>query len=312
MRWLLLLMTPCLAQTPDFDTQIAPILEKRCLACHNAAIPNASMDFRDRTTLTRTYAIVPGNPAESRIIRVTRHLGVVKMPPGKDTLAESDIVLLEAWIAAGAKWGTKLAPVPVAKAYPFEVWTFDRLTNIAGYQTTVEGHPKVVETPVGKAVEFNGTDDALFIDRHPLSEARSFTWEMQFRPDPGGHAEQRVFHLQEANTENRMLFEIRVEGDSWFLDTFVNSTAGSKALFNSGKLHALGRWYRVAMVYDGYELRNYVDGVQENAAAPVPFARQKEGRSSVGVRINRRDYFKGAIRQARFTHGALKPEDFQQ
>ena len=311
MRWLLFLPMVAFAQgpTPDFDTEVAPLLEKRCLPCHSLAIPNASMDFRDRSSLVRTYAIVPGNPAESRIIRVVRHLGVVKMPPGGGKLPESDIAMLEAWIAGGAKWGTKLAPVPLAKSYPYEVWTFDRLKNIAGYDTTVEGHPKVIDTPVGKALEFSGDTDALFIDRHPLATARSFTWEMVFRPDPGGRAEQRVFHLQQRDSDNRMLFEIRVEGDSWFLDAFVNSGTVSKALFNTGKLHPLGQWYRVAMVYDGYEFRNYVDGVLENSAV-VRFSPQREGQSSVGVRINRRDYFKGAIRQARFTHGALTPEDF--
>ena len=310
MRWLLFLPILVFAQATDFDSEVAPLLEKRCLPCHSAAIPNANMDFRDRTSLVRTYAVVPGNPAESRIIRVVKHLGVVKMPPGGGKLPESDIAMLEAWIAGGAKWGTKLGPVPLPKNYPYELWTFDRLKNIAGYETTVEGNPKVVDTPVGRAVEFSGDTDALFIDRHPLATATAFTWELLFRPDAGGPAEQRVFHLQERDTQNRMLFEIRVQGDNWFLDSFVNSAAESKALLNTGKLHPLGRWYRVVMVYDGREFRNYVDGVLENSAL-VKLTPQGEGRTSVGVRINRRDYFKGAIRQARFTHGALTPEEFQ-
>jgi len=36
------------------------------------------------------------------------------------------------------------------------VWTFDRLDNIGGHKTTVEGHPRVVDTPLGKALEFDG------------------------------------------------------------------------------------------------------------------------------------------------------------
>src|SRR5947209_12864329 len=77
-----------------------------------------------------------------------------------------------------------------------EVWTFDRLDNIGGHATTVLGHPRVIETPRGKAVEFNGVDDALFIESHPLAGAAEFTWEAIFRPD-GGEREQRWFHLQE-------------------------------------------------------------------------------------------------------------------
>ena len=65
------------------------------------------------------------------------------------------------------------------------VWTFDRLENIGGHKTTVLGQPRVVDSPLGKAVEFDGVDDALFIDNHPLAAARTFTWEAIFRPDGG-------------------------------------------------------------------------------------------------------------------------------
>ena len=97
---------------------------------------------------------------------------------------------------------------------PQEVWTFDRIDRIGGHATTVLGHPRVIETPLGKAVEFNGVDDGLLIDNHPLAGAETFTWEAIFRPD-GGNAEQRWFHLEEnpatgSDADSRMLFEIRV------------------------------------------------------------------------------------------------------
>ena len=43
-----------------------------------------------------------------------------------------------------------------------------------------------------------------------------------------------------------MLFEIRVVGDRWFLDSFNQSTTGSATLMNKSSLHPLGAWYRVA------------------------------------------------------------------
>ena len=64
-------------------------------------------------------------------------------------------------------------------------WTFDRLDNIGGHRTTVLGQPRVINSPVGKAVEFDGKNDALFIDNHPLAGADAFTWEAIFRPDGG-------------------------------------------------------------------------------------------------------------------------------
>ena len=194
------------------------------------------------------------------------------------------------------------------------MWTFDRLENIGGHKTTVLGHPKVIDSPVGKAVEFDGVDDALFIDNHPLAGAGTYTWEAIFRPD-GGQREQRWFHLSEqdpqtgADTDNRMLFEIRVVEDKWYLDSFIQSGTESKALMNRTALHPLGKWHHVASVYDGQEFRNYVDGLQEGSGQ-LRLAPQGPGHTSVGVRINKVFYFKGAVRLARFTRKALSPSEF--
>jgi Concanavalin A-like lectin/glucanases superfamily len=194
------------------------------------------------------------------------------------------------------------------------MWTFDRLANIGGHKTTVLGQPRVIDSSVGKAVEFDGVDDALFIDNHPLAGARTFTWEAIFRPD-GGQREQRWFHLSEqdpqtgADIDNRMLFEIRVVDDQWFLDSFIQSGTESKALMNRQALHPLGAWYHVASVYDGREFRNYVNGVQEGSAQ-LNLAPHGPGHTSVGVRINKVFYFKGAVHLARFTRKALSPSEF--
>jgi hypothetical protein len=174
---------------------------------------------------------------------------------------------------------------------------------------TAEGHPRVIATAAGKAVEFGGVEDALFLDVHPLAGAQAFTWEVIFRPDVGGAAEQRFFHFQENGTETRMLFEIRVREGKWCLDSFALSGTESKALLNCGKLHSLGAWHHAAAVYDGREYRNYVDGELEGSAE-LHLAPQGAGRTSVGTRINRKDYFKGAVLEARMTKRAIPPAEF--
>lgn len=204
---------------------------------------------------------------------------------------------------------------PEAAEAPAEsvTWTFDNLERIGGHAVTVEGDPQVVDTPLGKAVELDGVDDALFFDVHPLAGARTFTWEAIFRPD-GGAEEQRWFHLDSGpaggdGSGDRMLFEIRAIGDQWCLDAFVQSGDAGKALLDRSRLQPLGRWYHVAAVYDGRELRSYVNG-KLDGAAPLAFSPQGPGRTSVGVRINKVYYFKGAVRQARFTRAALEPAEF--
>jgi hypothetical protein len=210
------------------------------------------------------------------------------------------------------------APAPVT-------WTFDRLDRIGGVATRVEGNPKVIDTPLGKAILFNGVDDALWIEQHPLAGAETFTFEAIFRPD-GGAFEQRWFHLAERDpktqllasaehpkgpdTHARFLFEIRVvDGKEWYLDAFVGGPGYNKPLMYKDKLHPVGRWYHVAQTFDGKTYRSFVNGVLQGEAE-IAFKPQGEGAASVGTRINRFNYFNGAVRQARFTPKALTPEAF--
>ena len=227
--------------------------------------------------------------------------------------------LLGVLVACCAAWlNAQTAPAQVT-------WTFDKLENIGGYKTTVEGNPRVVDTPVGKAIEFDGVDDAVFIEKHPLAGASTFTFEAIFRPD-GGAFEQRWFHLAERDPQTgllasadhpktgqdanaRFLFELRAVENSWYLDAFVNGPGYSRALMFKDKLHPVGQWYAVASVYDGKMFRSYVNGVLQGEAE-IAFTPQREGGTSLGTRINRRNYFKGAIRQARFTPRALTPDQF--
>ena len=205
---------------------------------------------------------------------------------------------------------------PPAAAQPQTiVWRFDQLDSIGDHPATVVGHPHLVDSPYGKAVEFNGVDDALFVDAHPLAGASAFTWEVIFRPDADGPPAQRFFHLQEVDpntgqdTRNRMLFEIRIVNDQWCLDSFATTNGQARTLLNCQLLHPIGKWYRVTAVYDGKTFSNYVDG-ELQGSGELQLAPQGPGRSSIGTRINKTYFFKGAVLTARMTPRALPPDQF--
>ncbi|MES1261088.1 MAG: LamG domain-containing protein [Acidobacteriota bacterium] len=214
-----------------------------------------------------------------------------------------------AFAFAGIFFAALLCAALLAAVPPPQTWHFDSTKKIGGHAAIVLGHPRVIDTPKGRAVEFNGVDDALFLDVHPLAGAGTWTWEVIFRPDAGGASEQRFFHLAENGTDNRMLFEIRLTGNEWCLDSFAKSGDASLALMDRSKLHPAGVWYHAAAVYDGHEFRNYVDGVLEGKGE-LHLAPQGAGRTSVGVRINKVNYFKGAVREARMTPRALQVSEF--
>jgi hypothetical protein len=205
-------------------------------------------------------------------------------------------------------------------------WTFDRLDKIGGLPVRVEGNPKVVDTPIGKAIEFDGVDDAIWIDQHPLAGAAQFTFEAIFRPD-GGAVEQRWFHLAERDPKtgllasadhpqtgqdanSRFLFELRVvDSTKWCLDAFVNGPGYNKAILVREKTYPLGQWYHVADTYDGKMFRSYVNG-ELQGEAEIDFKPQGPGVTSVGVRVNKVNYFHGAVLKARFTPRALPVTQF--
>jgi hypothetical protein len=206
------------------------------------------------------------------------------------------------------------------------VWHFDRLDEVAGHKTIVEGHPVLVDTPAGRAIHFNGREDALFLPVHPLAGAATWTWEMVFRPDPDGAPEQRVFHLQAVDAAGadvanmRQLFEIRIRAipgsgeKGWCLDSHARASAQPAEMLTlldcaPAHMHSFGGFHTATATYDGTTMRSYVDGVLQ-AEGTVKLAPQMPGHSSLGTRINRTYYFKGTVLEARFTRHVLPVNAF--
>lgn len=189
-------------------------------------------------------------------------------------------------------------------------WNLDNLQTIGGHAVTVVGKPRVIEANGKKAIEFNGRDDAIYVDANPLAGLKEFTAEVVFRPAAGGPKEQRFLHFQPKDVEDRLLFETRLpETGRWFLDTYVHTSVANQTLFAKDSLHDLGPWYAAAIVIDGKSMRHFVNG-KEELAAEVKFTPLAAGQTSIGVRFNKVHWYQGAIRQIRVTPAVLKPEDF--
>lgn len=190
------------------------------------------------------------------------------------------------------------------------LWLLDNLESIGGHEVRVEGDPRVIETPHGKAIEFDGIDDGIFLDVHPLAGKTEFTAEVIFKPYADGAPEQRFFHMQEDDSESRVMFETRLPGDGeWFLDTFIKSDEKGTTLYASDHLHKTVAWQHAAIVVDGDSFRHYVNGRLE-LEETIEFEAQGPGKTSLGVRLNKVHWFRGAISKARFTPRALDPGEF--
>ena len=155
-------------------------------------------------------------------------------------------------------------------------WKIDNLKTIGGQPVTVVGNPLLIDAPGGKAVMFDGVGDGLVVNANPIAGARAFTLEAVFRPDANGAKEQRWFHIQQEKSENRVLLETRLVGDQWFLDTYIRSGESNRTLFAENFKHPVGVWYHVALVFDGTEMRHYVDGKLE-MSGPAQYRAARTG-----------------------------------
>ncbi len=106
------------APSPDamefFEKHIRPLFVTHCLECHGED-KQGGLQLDSRAAMLAGSdngpSIVPGNPAESRLMVAVRYNAEPKMPP-EGKLTDEEIAKLEAWIQMGAPAPTSEAPVP--------------------------------------------------------------------------------------------------------------------------------------------------------------------------------------------------------
>src|SRR5690348_1377236 len=119
---------PAHAATPNFNSDVAPILQKNCLGCHSSAAKMGGLVMDKFDLLMKGGAhgavIVPGKSAESRMVMMLEGKVQPRMPFGGDPLPASDIATIKAWIDAGSigpaagEAVPALAPLPIPDIKP--------------------------------------------------------------------------------------------------------------------------------------------------------------------------------------------------
>lgn len=117
-------------QVPEvisFNFHVKPILSDKCFLCHgpDAGTREAGLRFDTKEGAFAAlgefkdhYAIVPGKPAESKLVyRVTNNDPKVRMPPVDSNLSLSDYEkkVLVKWIEQDAKWESHWSFIPPVK-----------------------------------------------------------------------------------------------------------------------------------------------------------------------------------------------------
>jgi len=92
--------------TIDFASQVQPVLESACLACHGPERSYGGLRVDSPEAIARS--VVPGAPEKSKLYTTTLIPSGKRgaMPPGGPGLRKGQTEALRAWIAEGAKWPT--------------------------------------------------------------------------------------------------------------------------------------------------------------------------------------------------------------
>lgn len=104
----------------DFNADVKPILNKRCIHCHGGVKKSGGFSLMTRAqalepTESGHPAIVPGKPNQSEMIRrILSEDPELRMPLEGQPLPHNEVKILQKWIKQGAEWGMHWAYEPVA------------------------------------------------------------------------------------------------------------------------------------------------------------------------------------------------------
>lgn len=156
----------------EFETSIRPLLAESCHRCHGPKKQQGGLRLDTREGAMKGGdsgpVIVPGKPAESRLLAVLRPDAEPRMPPTAPLKPES-IKALETWIARGAPWpiDQPIQTAPVATPWGLKPLLKGKVPD--------NGQPNAIDAFINHALERAGLKAAPLADRRTLLRRASYT-----------------------------------------------------------------------------------------------------------------------------------------
>ena len=177
---------------------------------------------------------------------------------------------------------------------------------------------KQVETvTTNRALTLDGIEGYMEVSNSPtLNPAVAMTAEMWVKVDSIIGDSENVFLNKESAYQCGIGHYAGYPPEQYF--TYVISIGGTQVMetdesgrYDGKQRLELGRWYHVAITYDGEWTKAYVDGLL-TASYPVEgLIKQTEGVLRIGARSKREIFFHGQIDELRIWNVARTEEDIQ-
>ncbi len=114
------------AESPDYLSQVKPLLASRCFDCHGSLKQKAKLRVDTVAAMLDADMIIPGEPESSELIyRIQTHDPDERMPPEHEGVlfTEAEVKVISDWVAAGAIGPEDEEP----EAAPEDHWAFQRI-----------------------------------------------------------------------------------------------------------------------------------------------------------------------------------------
>jgi len=260
------------ASPPSFSADIAPILQKNCVACHSSStkMGDLVMDSYDALMKGGIHGspIVPHNAHGSRMALMLEGRVEPRMPFGADPLPATDIAMIEAWIDAGA-------PGPAASETTKPL-TAAPIPEIKTEVPVVSPVAAVKFSPDGKLLAVGGYREVRLLDPGTgkviatLSGHADYVRSIAFSPDgkmlaAGGGPPQQWGEIKIWDVQSHQLLKT-IQGH--------NDCIYSIAWSPDGKLIASGSYDKMAKLWDAssgkelFNLKDHIDAVFAVAFSP--------------------------------------------
>jgi WD40 repeat protein len=257
---------------PSFNSDIAPILQKNCLACHSSTEKMGGLVMESYDSLIKGGAhgspILPHNARESRLALMIEGKIEPQMPYAADPLPAADIAMIEAWINAGAKG-------PVATE-PAKTLTPVTIPEIKTEVPVVSPVASVKFSPDGKLLAVGGYREVRLLDPGTdkllamLSGHADYVRSIAFSPDgkmlaAGGGPPQRWGEIKIWDVQSHQLLKT-MRGHKDCIYSIAWSPDGK--LIASGSYDKMAKLWNVASGKELSNLQDHIDAVFAVAFSP--------------------------------------------
>jgi WD40 repeat protein len=250
------------ASTPDYSTDIAPILKKNCLVCHSKGAHKSDFVLDNYENLMKGgkhgASVVPHDAKGSRLVGMLEGTVNPRMPLDDDPLPAADVAAIKAWIDAGAP-GPSATETTSTRAFP-------QTPAIRPEVPVVSPVASLRFSPDGKVLAAGGYGEVRLLDASSgkmiaaLPGETHYVRSIAFSPDgkmlaaAGGAAQiEGEIKIWDVGTHQQVR-TIRGHADC------IYSVAWSP----DGKLIASGSYDRMVKLWDaatGKEVRNLQDHI---------------------------------------------------